>query len=72
MVSPKSATLGVFQDTPDKMPIAMRPPDNANTGFGVTLTRMPADVQREGRVAALDARGQVLETAPFHFGFARD
>ncbi len=64
----KIGNLGVFQDTPEKMPIAMRPPDNANTGFGVTLARMPADVQREGRVAALDARGQVLETAPFHFG----
>lgn len=60
--------LSVFQDSPDKMPIAMRPPDNANTGFGVTLTRLPGDVQREGRVAALDARGQVLETAPYHFG----
>jgi hypothetical protein len=64
----KIGTLAVFQDAPDKMAIAMRPPDNANTGFGVTLARLPADVQREGRVAALDARGQVLETAPFHFG----
>jgi hypothetical protein len=64
----KLGTLGVFQDEADKMPLAMRPPDNANTGFGVTLTRLPADVQRDGRVAALDARGQVLETAPYHFG----
>src|SRR5882724_10047936 len=64
----KLGTVGVFQDEADKMPIAMRPPDNANTGFGVTLERLPADNQREGRVAALDGRGQVLETAPFHFG----
>jgi hypothetical protein len=64
----KLGTLGVFQDEADKMPIAMRPPDNANTGFGITLTRLPVDNQREGRVAALDGRGQVLETAPFHFG----
>ena len=64
----KLGTLGIFQDEADKTPIAMRPPDNANTGFGVTLARLPSDVQRDGRVAALDARGQVLETAPFHFG----
>src|SRR6185437_9453862 len=64
----KLGSLAVFQDEPDKMPLAMRPPDNANTGFGVTLARLPADVQRDGRVAALDARGQVLETAPYHFG----
>lgn len=64
----KIGSLSVFQDPPDKAPIAMRPPDNANTGFGITLSRMPADVQREGRVAALDARGEVLETAPYHFG----
>ena len=64
----KLGTLGVFQDESDKTPLAMRPPDNANTGFGVTLTRLPADAQRDGRVAALDARGQVLETAPYHFG----
>ena len=64
----KLGTLGVFQDEADKMPIAMRPPDNANTGFGITLTRLPVDNQRDGRVAALDGRGQVLETAPFHFG----
>jgi hypothetical protein len=64
----KLGTLGVFQDEADKAPIAMRPPDNANTGFGVTLARLPADNQREGRVAALDGRGQILETAPFHFG----
>jgi hypothetical protein len=64
----KLGQLGVFQDEADKMPLAMRPPDNANTGFGITLARVPADNQRDGRVAALDGRGQVLETAPFHFG----
>ncbi|HYK81427.1 MAG TPA: BatA domain-containing protein, partial [Micropepsaceae bacterium] len=64
----KLGTLGIFEDEADKAPIAMRPPDNANTGFGVTLTRLPADNQREGRVAALDGRGQILETAQFHFG----
>ncbi|HXJ02144.1 MAG TPA: DUF4159 domain-containing protein [Micropepsaceae bacterium] len=63
----KLGNVDVFQDEADKMPLAMRPPDNANTGFGITLTRLPVDNQREGRVAALDARGQVLETAPFHF-----
>ena len=61
-------TLGVFQDEADKTPIAMRPPDNVNTGFGIVLERLAVDVQRDGRVAALDARGQILETAPFHFG----
>ncbi len=64
----KIGSLGVFQDEADKMPLAMRPPDNANTGFGITLVRLQADNQRDGRVAALDARGQVLETAPYHFG----
>lgn len=64
----KIGTLGVFEDDADKAPLAMRTPDNANTGFGVTLARVPADNQREGRVAALDARGQILETAPYHFG----
>jgi hypothetical protein len=64
----KIGTLGVFQDETDKAPLAMRPPDNANTGFGITLERVPADNQRDGRVAALDGRGQILETAPYHFG----
>src|SRR5258708_9314751 len=64
----KLGTLGIFEDEADKAPIAMRPPDNANTGFGVTLARLPADNQREGRVAALGGRGQILETAQFHFG----
>src|SRR5438270_5423060 len=64
----KLGTLGIFQDPPDKMPMAMRPTDNANTGFGITLSRLPADIQRDGRVAAMDSRGQILETAPFHFG----
>jgi hypothetical protein len=59
--------LGIFGDEPDKAPIAMRPPENANTGFGVVLARVPADVARDGRVAALDGRGQILETAPYHF-----
>ena len=63
----KLGTVDVFQDEAEKMPLAMRPPDNANTGFGITLARLPADNQRDGRVAALDARGQVLETAPYHF-----
>ena len=64
----KLGSLGVFQDAVDKMPIAMRPPENADRGFGITLERLPVDNQRDGRVAALDARGQVLETAPYHFG----
>lgn len=64
----KIGTLGIFQDEPEKAPLAMRPPENANTGFGITLARVPADVQRDGRVAAFDSRGQILETAPYHFG----
>src|SRR3954469_17751955 len=64
----KLGTLGVFQDNIDKMPLAMRPPENADRGLGITLQRLPVDNQRDGRVAALDGRGQVLETAPFHFG----
>ena len=64
----KIGSLGIFADELEKAPLAMRPPDNANTGFGVTLARVPADVERQGRVAAYDARGQVLETAPYHFG----
>src|SRR5258708_38859251 len=64
----KLGTLGIFEDEADKAPIAMRPPDNANTGFGVTLARLPADNQRGGRVAAVGGRGLILETAPLHFG----
>ena len=64
----KLGSLGVFQDEADKMPIAMLPPENADRGFGITLHRLPVDNQRDGRVAALDARGQILETAQFHFG----
>jgi hypothetical protein len=64
----KIGSLGIFQDEADKAPMAMRPADNANTGFGIVLERLPADIQRDGRVAAMDARGQILETAPFHFG----
>ena len=64
----KLGTLGIFQDEAEKTPLAMRPPDNANTGFGITLQRVPQDNQRDGRVAALDGRGQILETAQFHFG----
>jgi Aerotolerance regulator N-terminal len=61
-------SLGVFQDGPTETPLAMRPPDNVNSGFGITLHRLAVDVQKDGRVAALDARGQILETAPYHFG----
>ena len=60
-------TLGIFSDEQDKGPLAMRPPDNVAAGFGITLTRVPTDVARTGRVAALDARGQILETAPYTF-----
>ena len=60
-------SLGVFTDEADKGPLAMRPPDNIAAGFGITLTRVPADAGRTGRVAALDARGQILETAPYAF-----
>ena len=60
-------SLGVFTDEADKGPLAMRPPDNIAAGFGITLTRVPADAGRSGRVAALDARGQILETAPYAF-----
>ena len=60
-------TLGIFGDEPDKGPLAMRPPDNIAAGFGITLTRVPTDVARTGRVAAMDARGQILETAPYTF-----
>src|SRR5258706_1899991 len=64
----KIGTLGIFEDEAEKAPMAMRPAENANTGFGITLARVPADVQRDGRVAAFDSRGQILETAPYHFG----
>jgi Domain of unknown function (DUF4159)/Aerotolerance regulator N-terminal len=60
-------TLGIFNDEQDKGPLAIRPPDNIAAGFGITLTRVPADVGRTGRVAALDGRGQILETAPYTF-----
>jgi hypothetical protein len=59
--------LGIFTDEADKGPLAMRPPDNVAAGFGINLTRVPTDVARTGRVAALDARGQILETAPYTF-----
>jgi Domain of unknown function (DUF4159)/Aerotolerance regulator N-terminal len=64
----KIGTLSVFEDPPEKAPLAMRPPDNETTGFGITLVRVAADIQRDGRVAALDSRGQIVETAPYHFG----
>ena len=60
-------SLGIFNDEQDKGPLAMRPPDNIAAGFGVTLARVPTDVARTGRVAAFDARGQILETAPYTF-----
>jgi hypothetical protein len=60
-------TLGIFTDEADKGPLAMRPPDNIAAGFGITLTRVPTDVARTGRVAAMDSRGQILETAPYTF-----
>src|SRR5262249_40359617 len=63
----KLGPLGIFTDEEDKAPIAMRPPENADQGFGITLARVPADVARDGRVAAYDARGQILEIAPYHF-----
>src|SRR5260370_28197598 len=53
----KLGTLGVFQDEAEKAPIAMRPPDNANTGFGVTLERLSADNKSSG-VAVVEAIGE--------------
>jgi uncharacterized protein DUF4159/aerotolerance regulator-like protein len=63
----KLGSLSVFNDQPEKAPLAMRPPENADTGFGITLARLPAEVARDGRIAAYDQRGQILETAPYHF-----
>jgi hypothetical protein len=63
----KLGPLGIFTDEAEKAPLAMRPPENADTGFGITLARLPADIARDGRIAAYDARGQILETAPYHF-----
>ena len=64
----KIGTLVVYKDEDDKAPLAMRPPENADNGFAVTLERLPADIARDGRIAAYDTRGQILETAPYHFG----
>ncbi len=58
----------IFSDQPDKAALAMRPPENADTGFGITLMRLPANIQRNGRIAAYDQRGQILETADYQFG----
>jgi hypothetical protein len=60
--------LSVYGDDANTTALALRPPDNNATGFGVTLTRIPSEATREGRVAALDNRGRILDTAAFRFG----
>jgi hypothetical protein len=59
--------LSIYGDDGANTPLALRPPDNGPNGFGVTVTRVPSDAPREGRVAALDGRGRILETAAFRF-----
>jgi hypothetical protein len=60
--------LSVYTDDANTTALALRPPDNNANGFGVTLSRIPSEATREGRVAALDGRGRILDTAAFRFG----
>lgn len=63
----KLGTLTVYGDEAAPTAIAMGPLENGANGFGVTLTRLPADATRDGRVAAIDGRGRILETAAYRF-----
>ena len=63
----KFGSVSIFVDDGQKSPLGIRPPDNGANGFGVTVIRAPADTTRDGRVAALDSRGRILETTPFRF-----
>ena len=60
-------TLTIFADAEPKAALALRPPENSATGFDVKIARAEAKLVRDGRIAALDARGVLLGGAPFHF-----
>jgi hypothetical protein len=63
----KMGVLRIYADDPAKAAIALRPPENTAQGFSFALQRLPS-AARAGRVAAFDARGQIVESAPFRFG----
>ncbi len=66
----KIGTLTVFADEPANAPLALLPVGNGTGGFEVSIIRVASSDERDGQVAAIDARGQVVEQARFHF--ARD
>ena len=63
----KIGGLDIRADSPDRAPLALLPVEHTAQGFGTTVLR-PADASiRQGRIAAVDRRGQILGQAPFHF-----
>jgi len=63
----KIGSLTVFADEPALSPLALLPVGNGTGGFDITVMRVPAAEAREGHIAALDSRGQVIEQAAFRF-----
>src|SRR5262249_49492252 len=63
----KIGTLVVYADEAAQTPLAVRPVNNGAGGFETTIIRVPSSDVRDGHVAAIDARGSVIDQAPFHF-----
>jgi len=63
----KIGALTIIADPENERALALRPPSNGNTGFDLTLLRSNAGDARQGRVAALDSRGRILESADYRF-----
>jgi hypothetical protein len=63
----KIGDLDIRADSADRAAIALLPPQHTAQGFDVTVERAADPSLRQGRVAALDRRGQVIGQAAFRF-----
>ncbi len=63
----KIGTVRLTTDAPGKVPLALKPADNATDGFKLTLIRAGGEGARHGTVEALGSRGENLANADFDF-----
>ncbi len=63
----KIGAVRLTTDAPGKVPLALKPADNATDGFKLTLIRAGGEGTRQGTVEALGSRGENLANADFDF-----
>ncbi len=63
----KIGDVDIRSDSADRAALALLPPQHTAQGFDVAVDRASDPSLRQGRVAALDRRGQVIGQAAFRF-----